>query len=204
MRTDSLIRWGGFSALLSGTIGIIGEIVLFFTEGDLSYSEKALTPVWFVFIVVLVLAAILSVLGLVALFARQYHSMRKWSVVAFALALAGTMMVLGHQWAGLFVVPLLAERAPELLNTITTDTTSILAGGIVLSVFLMAVGWILFGLASLRARIFPAGSVWMVIIGAVLILVLSLIDFDLEKVIFNLGLAWIGWWLWSEPKRRTT
>jgi hypothetical protein len=203
MRTGSLIRWGGLSALFSGLTGIIAEFALYLTTGDLSISQAALTSQWFAFVSIAVLSTILSILGLVALFARQKQKMRGYGSAAFALAVGGTMLVFGHQWSGLFVVPVLAQTAPDILNSITTNTTSILAGGIVLSIFIMALGWILFGIASLRAKILPAGSIWLVMIGAVLILALTLIDFYLEKAAFNLGLIWMGWWLWREPQQET-
>jgi hypothetical protein len=146
------------------------------------------------------LSTALNLLGLIAIYTRQIHTMGAFGAVAFILASIGTMMMFGHQWASTFVVPLLAERTPDLLDAITTDTTTILAGGVFLSILMVAVGWFLFGLASLKAKIFPVISVWLILIGALLILVLDLAQFDLDKVVFYVGLVWMGWWLLSEHK----
>ncbi len=203
MSTQNLIRWGGLSALFGGIIGIASEVALFITTGNLSFSDTAISSAWLVFVAFAALSTILSMLGLVALFSRQFQSDGKFGAAAFILAFIGTMMVFGHQWTGLFVVPVLAEGTPDFLDAIIADTTTILAGGVFLSVFLMAVGWVLFGFASLRVKILPQGSIWLVTIGAFLVLILSFMNFDLDKVVFYLGLAWMGWWLWSEKVQKT-
>jgi hypothetical protein len=198
MNSQPLIRLGGLSALLSGVFALICEIGFEITVGGLPKSDAGATREWVILIAFICIATMLAVLGLIALFARQAKAIGKIGVVAFTLALTGTMMVFGHQWTGLFVVPVLAEGTPDFLNAITSDTTTLLASGVFLSIFWMAVGWFLFGLISLRARILPTGSVWLVMIGALLMLVLSMVNFGLDKAVFNLGLIWMGWWLWSE------
>jgi hypothetical protein len=200
MRTSTLIRCGGLSALLAGAIGFVGEIALFITTGGLPYSEAAVTTAWAAFTAVMALSTALAMLGLVAIYARQAQVMGKFGAVAFVLAVIGTLMAFGHQWTGTFVVPVLAEQTPDFLDAVTADTTTILAGGVFLSMFLMALGWFLLGLASLKARVFPAIPNWLVLVGAFLVLGLSLAEFDLDKLVFNVGLAWMGWWLWSEQK----
>jgi hypothetical protein len=202
MKINTLIRWGGLSALLSGVIGIIGDIAHFITVGGLPLSDAAVTTEFRAFVAIMALSTALALLGLIAIYARQIQVMGKFGAVAFVLALVGTMMIFGHQWASTFIVPVLAEETPGFLNAVTADTTTILAGGVFLSIFLMAVGWFLFGLASLKARILPTISIWLVLVGAFLMLVLDLVQFDLDKLVFNLGLGWMGWWLWSEQKRK--
>ena len=91
----------------------------------------------------------------------------------------------------------------DLLDAITTDTTTILAGGAFLSMILLPLGWFLLGLSSLRAKVLPAISNWLVLAGALLMLILSLAEFDLDKLVFNIGLGWMGWWLWSERRQAT-
>lgn len=200
MRTSTLIRWGGLAALLAGAIGIVGEIALFVTTGGLPRSEAGVTTAWSAFTALMALSTALATLGLVAIYARQVGTMGRFGAVAFVLAMIGTLMAFAHQWTGTFVVPVLAEESPDLLDAITTDTTTILAGGVFLSMILLPLGWFLFGLSSLRAKVLPATANWLVLAGALLMLILSLAEFDLDKLVFNLGLGWMGWWLWSEQK----
>ena len=108
------------------------------------------------------------------------------------------MLYAGHQYAAAFVLPVLAEGVPEFLDAMLAGTTTILAGGVLLTWLVMTVGWLLFGLASLRARILPAGSAWVVMVGAILFTLLDFADITLNGVVLYAGLVWMGWWLWSE------
>lgn len=198
MSTNSLVRWGGLAALIGGLIGIGGDIAHAIVFGSQSLSEAAVTPAWGAILGIMDLATVLILLGLIALYLYQYLATGIFGFIAFALALFGTMMTFGHQWSSTFVVPVLATGTPDFLDTITTDTTTVLAGGVFLSAFLMAVGWFLFGLASLKAKVYHIISIWLVIIGALLILILDLIQFDLDKVVLYLGVTWMAWWLWRD------
>jgi hypothetical protein len=63
------------------------------------------------------------------------------------------MLLGGDLWFETFAVPWLADEAPASLDT---DPTTLLAIGAISSYLLFAVGWLLFGIASYRARLFPA------------------------------------------------
>ncbi len=203
MRTNVLIRWGGLSALLCGVIGIGGEMAFFFAIGDQPRSVAALTAQWPVILMVMMISTILGMLGLTALYARQSKDTGRLGLISFAMATTGTMMLFGHQWPVAFVIPVLAEGAPDFLNAMLADTTTVLAGGVLLTWLLMAVGWLMFGIASLRAKVLPPGPAWVVILGAILSFLLSLMDISLDGVVLYTGLAWMGFWLWSErPQTR--
>jgi hypothetical protein len=57
-------------------------------------------------------------------------------------------------WSQVFVVPRLAEAAPEVADR---GTGSMLAG-FLLSFLILGVGWVMFGVAALRTRVFPRGG----------------------------------------------
>ena len=63
------------------------------------------------------------------------------------------MTMAGDMWFDGFASPWLAEVAPQVFTT--ARPTPILELGAVLSYGLMALGWALYGLATLRARVFP-------------------------------------------------
>ncbi len=198
MRTHVLLRWGGLSALLCGVIGIGGETAFFFAFGDQARSVSAQTTQWLVILVLMMISTILGMLGLIALYARQSQNAGRLGLFSFVMSTIGIMMLFGHQWPVTFLLPVLAKGAPDFMDGMLADTTTILAGGVLLTWLLMAVGWFLFGIASLRAKIFPSGSAWVVTVGAILSLFLNLIDISLDGVVLYIGLAWMGLWLWSE------
>lgn len=194
MNRQNLIRWGGLAALTASILSIAIEIVWMVTIRNQMYSTAALTTEWSLLYTLRLIAVILLMLGLVALFARQSQMMRAFGVVAFAIASIGTMLIFGFAWALLFVFPVMAESVPAFLDKLANEPSI----GIVITLFLITVGWFLFGLASLRAKILPAGSSWVVMVGAFLALVLNTMQLPFSWVIFDVGVIWMGWWLWSE------
>ena len=84
-----------------------------------------------------------------------------FGAIGFLAALIGTMFLAGDLWFEAFAVPWLGDVAPAALH---------LAGGVlVIGAFtgyiLFAVGWALFGIASLRARVFPTPISIAIIVG---------------------------------------
>ena len=194
MNKYTLIRWGGLSALVASVISILIEIALMITIRNQAYSTAALTNEWSLLYTFRLIAVMLLMLGLVALFARQSQKMRAFGVIAFVIASIGTMLIFGFAWALLFVFPGMAAAVPAFLDTMASEPGI----GIAITLFLVTVGWFLFGLASLRAKILPAGSAWVVMVGAFLALVLNMMQIPFSWVIFDIGVIWMGWWLWSE------
>ena len=135
-------------------------------------------------------------LGLIALFARQSQKMHSFGVVAFTIAVIGTMLIFGFAWTLTFTFPLMAKTVPAFLDTHAAEPNI----GIILTLFLVTIGWLLFGVASLRAKILPAGSAWVVTIGAFLSLVLNTLQLPFSWTLFDVGVIWMGWWLWSEQR----
>lgn len=86
--------------------------------------------------------------GLVGLYLCQQARMGTLGVVGFVAALTGTLLAAGAAWTYVFVVPHFAAEDPALANT---GTGSILAGFLV-SYAVLAIGWTIFGMASLRQR----------------------------------------------------
>lgn len=194
MNRQNLVHWGGFTALIASILSIAIEIVFMITIRNQMYSTAALTTEWSLLYTLRLMAVLLLMLGLVALFTRQSQNMRAFGVVAFVIALIGTMLIFGFAWALLFVFPGMAESVPAYLDKLANEPNI----GIVITLFLVTVGWFLFGLASLRAKILPAGSAWIVMVGAFSALVLNTMRLPFSWVIFDVGVLWMGWWLWSE------
>jgi hypothetical protein len=194
MRTHTLIRWGGLAALIASIVSIAIEIALLATIRNQAYSTAALSGEWFILYTLRLIATILLMLGLVAIFARQSQKMGTFGVVAFVIASIGTMLVSGFAWALTFTFPAMAEAVPAFLDAHAAAPSI----GVVLTLFLVTIGWLLFGIACLRAKVLPTGAAWVVIIGSFLALVLNMMKAPLSWLVFDVGVIWMGWWLWKE------
>jgi hypothetical protein len=73
------------------------------------------------------------------------------------------LFLAGDLWFESFAVPWLAAGpAPQVL---TSEPSTLFALGAISSYFLFGAGWVLFGIASLRARVFPVAISLAVVVG---------------------------------------
>ena len=183
MDSLNLIRWGGLAALFGGALLLVSDLLgLISTSG--SFSETATTGPYAVESGLRLLGGMLVLLGLVGLYARQSEASGAPGLVGFLAAFAGTSLLLGAFWANTFVVPSLATGAPGFLDAGTTGTLWL---GFTSSFALAALGWVLFGAATFRARVYPRAASVLLMIGAALTFTPLLVS----GVVFDV--AWPGW-----------
>jgi hypothetical protein len=107
----------------------------------------------------------LMLITLVAVYGRHARSAGTFGVVGLCAAIIGTMNLGADMWFEAFGAPWLVEVAPQLF---VVDKAPIWVAGYLSSYLLFALGWMLFGLSCLRARVFPAAiSVAIVLSGLV-------------------------------------
>jgi hypothetical protein len=157
-------------------------------------SEVMATSSWFLVGILGLVALVLIALGLVGLYACQAEQAGTLGLIAFVMAFSGTVMIFGLLWGEPFLGPMLVEEAPEVLEIEPAGT---LAAGVMLTLVLFALGWLLFGLASLRASVLPRGAAALLMVGAVLFFILALLELPLWTVVLGAAVAWMGYALWS-------
>lgn len=195
MSSSNLMRWGGLAAVGGGvllTVLSILELVLF--GGD-SGSATVMTSPWIVVEVAYIVAEVLIILGLIGLYAYEAQETGVPGLIAFVAALTGTMLLAGADWGAAFIGPLVAKAAPEVIDA---DPSGVAMVGFMVTLLLVALGWFLFGLVSLRAGILPRGATILLMAGAVLVLVLVFVELPFESVVLGLAVAWMGYSLWSD------
>ena len=159
MSLSDLIRWSGIAAIVGGVSLAIADLFGMVTFGN-QFSETVTTGAYTLHTVLDMIALILLLLALVGLYARQAEVTGPLGFVGFIVAFVGTVLVAGFAWASLFVAPALATAAPEFLNTGPPP-------GLLPTFIPFAVGWLLFGIASLRGRVYPRWAAILLIVGAV-------------------------------------
>ena len=192
-----LSQIAGPLAVITGTLVVITRVptILFlFGGGDL--TEFVLGPVHGINSVVTVAAFGLLVLALVAIYEREALSAGWFGLIGFAAALLGTISMTGDWWYEAFAVPRIAEAAPEVIPTFVGGR--LIMGGIG-SFLLLGIGWVLFGAASLRARVFPTAISAAILVGGLLSGVPIGPAYLTGGVIVGIAIAWLGVWLMSRP-----
>jgi len=194
MSSSNLTRWSGLAALVGGVLLAVLDVAESVIIGGQPESVIAGTGALIIVRIAFLVPVALMILGLVGLYVRQAEQTGSLGLIAFLVAFSGTVLVFGLQWSAAFMGSWLAGAAPGLLDT---EPAGLLAAGFMISFLLLALGWLLFGLASLQARVFPRNAAVLLVVGAVLLFVLLMLDVPGSTVVFGAALAWMGYALWS-------
>ena len=137
------------------------------------------------------LAGVLLTGALVGLYVHQSEAAGTLGLVGFLLAFAGAVLASGSAWENAFILPVLARETPELLEA---GPPGLVFFGEALSFGLLGVGWILFGLATYRARVYPGIPAVLLVAGGVLTLVPipSLVLGVVVGIVLDVAVAWLG------------
>ena len=174
MAASNLLRWAGLAALVGSVLIVLAEIVGLLGGVYADTSSRGLS----IFVVSLfLLGLVLVLLGLVGLYASQAQAAGALGLIGFLLAFLGTTMAAGFYWPYVFVVP------PFKLTS----------AGLILSPSLWALGWLIFGAATLRGRIYPRPAAIVLMIGAAI----SAIPIPATEVVLVIVIAWLGFLLFT-------
>jgi hypothetical protein len=158
----SFARWAGLASVVAAALMLthqFSQLVFGFTMSEsMAIATHSIRNG-------LALAAMFALLmALSGLYARQATESGKLGLIGYLIAALGTLLVAGDWWYESFVAPVIAAQAPELLRAAPSGTILI---GAALTFGSFALGWIIFGVASLRGRVFPRGAAVLMIAGGV-------------------------------------
>jgi len=194
MSDSPLSRFAAPIAIVAGALVIVTRLVVALTVPTDSGLLEAyvLTATHAINSVASIVAFALLVLALVAAYDREARPAGTLGVVALGAAIVGTVFMAGDWWYEAFAVPRIAEVAPQVIDTFVGGR--LLMGGL-LSFALFGLGWVLFGIASLRARVFPAAISVAILVGGLLSGVPIGIAYLSGGVILGLAIVWLGAWM---------
>lgn len=189
MFSSNLVRLGGLAAVTAGALllivdawGLVLELLGAYPE---NFSEEALTTTYTVQSAMWLIGALLLLVALVGLYARQSEAAGALGLVGFVAALVGTGLVVGFVWANVFIPPTLAVEAPAVLDN---EPTGSLAFGFIFSTTVFGLCWALFGATMFRARVYPRVAAILLIIGALLVMV----PLPATGFVLDAALIWLG------------
>ena len=201
MSTAKLIRWSGLISILAGVLYALGAILHPAGEDIAAYASPNWVPAHQVYWT----AAMLMLFGLVGLYARQVEETGWLGLVGFVLAFIGTVLVDSIFLMASTVIHSVALQAPALFDQAAAPPTF----GVLVVVLGYILGYILFGIATMRAGVLPRWSGLLLIIGSAMFMIseavslsvsLSHLIVTIGDVIFGAGFIWMGFALWSEKR----
>jgi hypothetical protein len=181
-------------AIVAGVMLVITPIVTRVTipTDPAALAAAVLAPAHAINSAAALVAFALLAVALVAVFEWEARAAGWLGVVGLAMAIVGTVFMAGDWWYEAFAVPWIAEDAPQLVES--GVGARVLIGGLT-SFALFGIGLILFGVASLKAGVFPA-AISIGIVAAGLLSGLPIAGAYLYgHVVLGLTLVWLGVWL---------
>jgi hypothetical protein len=157
-----------------------------------------------------------GLLGIAGIYARQAKQTGWLGLAGYLMFSLFYALTIAYQFTEAFISPLLATEAPEFVKSLlglSSGTASEMYLGGIATVYafigvLVLLGSLLFGIATLRARILPRwAAVLFAFGGPASAIAVSLLPHQLERyaaVPIGLGLAWLGYALWSERPEKVT
>lgn len=197
--SPTLARTSGMAGLLGGVLVALSALLEFVYVWPGRFSEAAVKSIY-VPVVALELAGVgLILLGLAGLYERQADRIGALGFVGFLIAFFGTVLLSGFAYLLTFMVPAIAKSTPAFLEGRPSGT---LLFGLLLAFRVLALGYLVFGIASFRAGVLPRGAAALVIVGAILSAFPPDPAFAGVGVI-GLGVSWLRYGLWTASSART-
>jgi uncharacterized membrane protein (DUF485 family) len=192
MTSSSLYRLSSSALVLAAALFAVAEVISFYifaNQGEAyDLREIAQTEAFFIQSVLTLLAGTLLLGGMVGLYMRQSEIAGKLGLIGFLLAFFGTTLVVGDFYANTFVTPLVAQAAPAFLDNPLSGNLQV---WLPFDFTLLALSWILLAIATIRARVYPRGPSWLLLVSVLL----ALVPFPLANVPFYAALVWVGLYL---------
>jgi hypothetical protein len=169
-RLSTFIAAGAWAAIVGGAALVISFLLewLVVPYEKLGEVEAYSTVSYQVSSGLRLLSTVLFLWALLALYNRQSIAAGTFGLWGFVVAFFGAALLAGNVWAEVFVWPTLARVAPNLVTELAAGgqsaEASSLYSGIGLSAPLFGIGIILFGLATLRAGVYPRWAAGLLIV----------------------------------------
>ena len=209
--TSKLIRWAGLPVMAAGIIFIAIQPI---HPPDVLSSVT--TGTWAIVTALKTAMCLLGLLGITGLYARQAEKAGWLGLAGFLLFSLFFALTLPFAFAEAFILPLLATESPKFVESILGLASGATGGmnlGALAVLFSLGgfvwyiIGGLLFGIATIRARVLPRWAAVLLSFSAVLVLAGAMIPHPFDRIMavpMGLALIWLGYSLFSERRLKVT
>lgn len=208
--TPRLIRWSGLAAMVAGIIFVCIQPI---HPADVLSSVT--TDMWTAVVSAKLVMCFLFLAGITGLYVRQADKAGWLGLVGFLLLSLSYYLQAGFVFVELFVLPVLAATAPQFVESvlgIVNGSPGDMNIGALPAVYGVVgisylLGGLVFGIATLRARILSRWPAGLLIAAAVITPAAALLPHELQRfaaVPMGIALVWLGWALLSERREQAS
>ena len=187
MNTQHPNRWEGLAAILGGLLLATGSI-----HNMTNTATRAGTAAG---MLMTLIALPLLVFAVTALYTAQAEQSRVLARVAYTLSIIGLTFTVGPVYVQFTGVS--GDTLRTLRPIFDAGVPAVIA---LISVVGLTLGFLLFGIATMRARVFSRWAGLILIVGAVVSFVPMPLVARIGGAVLGLGIAWLGWALWSSKR----
>ena len=161
------VRAGAWAAMVSGVALVVSLLMewLVVPYEQLGHTEAYFTSAYHVSSGLRLFSIVLLLWALIGIYGPQSRAAGRFGLWALVVVFLGTTLIAANTWAEVFVYPTLAQVAPNAWSGPITEVSPYLAAGLTLSFPLFGIGLILFGVATIRAGVYPRWAAVLLIIG---------------------------------------
>lgn len=198
MQPRTLIRIGSWAAIAAGVLLIVdlaAHLTISFSDTVRSARLAGMAhELWHIPGIV---GIVLALFGLMAIYVQQAEKTAWLGLVGFVLLIVG--IVVGAAFSTIvhaIFLPGLEQVAPTVVEQfLTSATPAEVVRGIVVQALGLGLGALLFGLATVRARVLPAVGGWLFVAAALLAAAnqVTLVAQLLSRLAFALGFVILGY-----------
>lgn len=204
MSSSNLFRWSGLAFLLAGIFLPISWYIRF-AEGDSGNPATVTNALYISEHTLSIIGVILMLLGLVGIYTYQARESGRVGLIGFLALFIGTALLGGLLFFEGYVVPAIAATTPSLHEETLFGVSFLLTPTIALTIFNL-LGFVLFGIAMMRANVLPRLAASLFIIGGILYspgpTELPWVVFTIATTIVGISQIWLGYALWSAQRER--
>lgn len=191
MSSSGLFRWAGLAGIAGAVLLVIGFLI-----HPAETAEGVKSAVWGPAHVLQFVSLLLSVPAVFGLYLRQATQIGTMGFLGFILGFAGMMGFTGITYFEAFVTPTLVATAPAVIEGMLSGQMSSPLNTILpLTGLLFALGWLLLGIATARAGVFPRTAAILALVGGIPVGLGPLAPQAIGKiaaVVFGIGIAWLS------------
>ena len=212
--SDGLSRFvgaGAWAAMVSGLALVVSLLMewLVVPYEQLGHTEAYFTSSYQVSSGLRLFSIVLLLWALIGIYGPQSRAAGTFGLWAFVVVFLGTALIAANTWAEVFVYPTLAQVAPNVWSGPITDVSPYLSIGLTLSFPLFGIGLILFGVATIRAGLYPRWAAVLLIISIPVTMFLDptagTFQESFGQILWGLAVATLGWYaLRREPSSNSS
>jgi hypothetical protein len=179
MSKEQLYRFSGLAAITVGLVMVIfnSTAALIQLPQQLINYRTFLTPFLLIF-------------AFTGLYAYQSDKAGVLGLAGYTLTVTSLVLNVCFRFSETFIGTILMAGYPDAITAIVQGPYSTVQS-ITFALFLA--GYVLFGIATLRARMLPRWAAWLLILGTIISFALMMLPVNIGAIVSGIALIWMGY-----------